>query len=65
MTSSDGHVACSTPDGRSRLAGPDRQSDEERAAREESAAVRGWLRLADDVLKTSTPEDKAESDQPT
>jgi len=26
--------------------------------------VRGWLRLADDVLKKTQPEEKAESDQP-
>jgi hypothetical protein len=43
---------------------PNPQSDDERAAREEIAVVRGWLRLADDVLKSPKPEEKAESDQP-
>jgi hypothetical protein len=42
----------------------DPQNDVERAALEESAIVRGWLRLADDVLKTPPPEEKSESDQP-
>jgi hypothetical protein len=49
------------PTGDRGLTEPDPQSDEERAAREESAAVRGWLRLADDVLKIEKP---TESDQP-
>ena len=40
------------------------QDDTEQDAREESAVVRGWLKLADDVLKTSSPEEKAESDPP-
>jgi hypothetical protein len=42
----------------------DRQKEDQRAEREEIAVVRGWLRLADDVLKTPTPDEKAESDQP-
>jgi hypothetical protein len=40
------------------------ESDAEQTAREETAIVRGWLRLADDVLKTASPDEKAESDQP-
>ena len=46
------------------MADQDPEGDAERAAREESAVVRGWLRLADDVLKKTQPEEKAESDQP-
>ena len=42
---------------------PKIEGDGEQTA-EESAVVRGWLRLADDVLKKPRPEEKAESDQP-
>jgi hypothetical protein len=45
------------------MADSDPTTDSEQA-REESAVVRGWLRLADDVLKKSQPDEKAESDQP-
>ena len=41
------------------------ESDPDLMAREEIAIVRGWLRLADDVLKTPTPEAKPESDATT
>lgn len=46
------------------MADSDPTSDTERNAREESAVVRGWLRLADDVLKKPQPDEIAESDQP-
>ena len=40
------------------------RDDTEQDALEENAVVRGWLKLADDVLKTAQPEEKAESDPP-
>jgi hypothetical protein len=40
------------------------ESDPEHATPEESAVVRGWLRLADDVLKQPTAQAVEESDQP-
>ena len=41
------------------------ETDPGLTASEEIALVRGWLRLADDVLKTPTPEEKPESDATT
>ncbi len=38
------------------------ENDPEVTAPEDNAVVRGWLRLADDVLKTPSPEGTPESD---
>ena len=46
------------------MADSDHPTTESEQAREESAVVRGWLRLADDVLKKPQPDETAESDQP-
>jgi len=38
----------------------EQEDESQRAAREESAVLRGWLRLADDVLKQPTAAEAAE-----